>query len=67
MSADPTIFINGKYVGPVQTDDLAAYMAKHYPGAKYELKEGWKVMVTVSVVQAMEIRESRSRAVVVDD
>jgi len=61
MSADPKLFINGKYVGSLPID-WRAYVEKQYPGAVYELKDGWKVMVTVTVVQAMEIVEGRKRA-----
>jgi len=66
MSADPTLFINGKYVGPITDPDWKAYLAQHYPGCTYELKNGYQVMMKVSVVQAMEIVENR-KAVVVGD
>jgi hypothetical protein len=61
MSVSPTIFINGKYVGPIVGEDWRAYVEQNYPGAKYELVDGWKVMVTVTIVQAMEIVEGRKR------
>jgi hypothetical protein len=46
MSADPTIFVNGKYIETLQTRDWKSYLEKNYPGAEYRWENGYQLFIT---------------------